>query len=169
MYNILEFTRNRSTSVEQTDDKTLRSYCHLNDTIMEAYVEIAVTIPDLEIISVQGDVLRPRKKEFKESFEFLKRVIGTRIGPGILKIVNGLTEGIRHKQFAFMLEECCHAVILLFTKEDLLSSPRPDDEEESIIYHRQMVLDNIRLYNRCAAFAPGSRIVEGITPKDKDI
>jgi hypothetical protein len=136
---------------------------------MDALVEITVSVPDLEIVSVQGNVFRPYKDEFTESFEFLKRVIGTRIGPGILKIVKGLTEGIRHKQFAFMLEECCHAVILSFTKEDLLSHPRPDNEEESIRYHRQMVLDNIRLYNRCAAFAPGSRIVEGINPKTGEI
>ena len=165
MYNILRFSRNRSTTVEQTNKHNLKSTCHLNDTLMDATVEITVSLPDLEISSVKGEMLRPGGESFEKSIESIKKVTGVRIGPGMLKIIKGLIgKDIEHKQLAFMVEECCHSIILSFTKEELLRSPRPDDEIESIKYHRQMALNNIRLYNRCAAFAPGSRIVNGIKP-----
>ena len=63
-----------------------------------------------------------------------------------------------------MVEECCHAVILSFTKEELINSPRPENDAEAIEYYANMVRENIRLYNRCAAFAPGSAIIEKIEP-----
>ena len=143
----------------------MKSTCHLNDTLMDATVEITVSLPDLEISSVKGAILRPGGESFEKSIESIKKVIGVRIGPGMLKIIKGLIgKDIEHKQLSFMVEECCHSIILSFTKEELLRSPRPDDEIESIKYHRQMALNNIRLYNRCAAFAPGSRIVKEMKP-----
>jgi hypothetical protein len=54
-------------------------------------------------------------------------------------------------------------VILSFTKEQLKS--RPDDIDESRAYYHDMVKKNIRLYNRCAAFAKGSSLVEGLEPE----
>lgn len=59
-----------------------------------------------------------------------------------------------------MVEECCHGVILAFTKDELLKSPR--DKERVKEYYANMVKENARLFNRCAAFAPGSSLVEGI-------
>jgi hypothetical protein len=66
------------------------------------------------------------------------------------------------KQLTFMLEECCHGVILSFTKGTVQQFP--EDEKEAIRFLADDVKKHIRLYNRCAAFAPGSRIVEGIEP-----
>jgi hypothetical protein len=63
-----------------------------------------------------------------------------------------------------MVEECCHGVILSFTKDTLVATPRPKDVEEAGAFYAEMVKKNIRLYNRCAAFAPGSRLVEGVEP-----
>jgi hypothetical protein len=53
---------------------------------------------------------------------------------------------------------------LSFTKDVLVRSPRPKDAAASRKFYADMVQENIRLYNRCAAFAPGSSIVEGIDP-----
>jgi len=36
--------------------------------------------------------------------------------------------------------------------------------EGKLDFYRDMVRKNIRLYNRCAAFAEGSPIVEGLEP-----
>jgi hypothetical protein len=79
------------------------------------------------------------------------------------KIFEGLLGGASScGQLLFMLEECCHGVILSFTKGTVQKFP--EDEEQAIKFLAEDVKKHIRLYNRCAAFAPGSRIVEGIEP-----
>ena len=163
MPSILDFSRNRSTSVEQMDQQTMRASCCLQDTRTEAFVEIQVRLPDLEITSVRGEVFRTDLQEGPVSTESLQKVVGVRVGAGMLKIIKGLigedhTEG----QLTFMVEECCHGIILAFTKETLNQAPRGQDLPAEVF--RDMVKANIRLYNRCAAFAQGSSLVEGIEP-----
>jgi hypothetical protein len=167
MANLLFFTRNRSTSVEQIDDETMRSSCRLQDTLTDAFVEIMVRLPDLEIKGVTCEVHRTYQDECLDASDCLQKAIGVRIGPGMLKIIKGLVgEATECRQLAFMVEECCHGVILSFTKEVLLNNPRPTDKTEALKVYRNMVKENPRLYNRCAAFAPGSSMVEGIEPPE---
>lgn len=157
------FSRNRCTGVEQLDAQTIRSSCRLQDTFTEAVVEITARLPDLEITAARGEILRSPKTSSLEPAALLEKVVGVRIGPGMQKIFDGLLEGSGLcKQLIFMLEECCHGVILSFTKGTVQKFPH--DEEEAIKYLACDVKKHIRLYNRCAAFAPGSRIVEGIEP-----
>ena len=163
MLDMLSFSRNRCTSVEQVDDNTVKSTCRLQDTLMEAVVEITVKLPDLEIIGIKGEVYRSTQKECLEPLDFLQKAIGVRIGSSMLKIIKGLVgEATKCKQLSFMVEECCHGVILAFTKDTLISSPRPKELEEAKEFYGKMVKGNIRVLNRCAAFAPGSSLVEGI-------
>ena len=163
MPNILSFSRSRCTSVEQVDDQTLRSTCRLQDTLMDALVEITVQLPDLEITGVSCEVRRAIQKECKNATESLQKALGIRIGPGMLKIIQGLVgEATECKQLAFMVEECCHGVILAFTKDTL--SQIPDGLEPTKEDYGNRVRDNMRMFNRCAAFAPGSSLVEGIEP-----
>lgn len=157
------FSRNRCTSVEQVDGQTMRSTCRLQDTFMEAVVEILVKLPDLEITGITGEVKRADKTSCLEPTDFLAKAVGVRIGPSMKKIFDGLLGGATEcGQIIFMLEECCHGVILSFTKGTVQKFP--EDEEEAIAFLAEDVRKHIRLYNRCAAFAPGSRIVEGIEP-----
>ena len=163
MNDILSFSRNRCTSVEIINDRAIRSSCRLQDTLTEAYVEITAQLPDLEITAVKGEVRRAHLMECLDSTEFLQKVIGVRIGPGMLEIINGiLAENTECKELIFMVQECCHGVILSLTKDILLKAP--EDQEGKIEFFSKMVRNNIRLYNRCAAFAPGSPLVEGIEP-----
>ena len=163
MTDILSFSRNRCTSVEVINDQTIRSSCRLQDTLTEAFVEITAQLPDLEIIAVKGEVRRTHRKECLDSTEFLQKVVGVRIGPRMLEIVKGLLgESTECKELIFMVQECCHGVILSLTKDILLKAP--EDQEGKTEFFSEMVRKNIRLYNRCAAFAPGSRLVEGLEP-----
>ena len=164
MNNILTFKRNRSTCVEQIDDDTMKSYCRLQDTFTDAYVEIVVRLPDLEIIEAKGEFTRSLRNEcLMDENESLKGVIGVRIGPGMLKIIKGLMgKNIDCKELVFMVEECCHGIILTFTKKGLLSASKEERDKDE--YYANMVKKNIRMYNRCAAFAPGSSLVEGLEP-----
>jgi hypothetical protein len=157
------FSRNRCTSVEQLDLHTIRSACRLQDTFMEAVVEITAKLPDLEITSVKGEIWRSHRASCNDPTGSLGKVVGVRIGPGLQKIFEGLLGGTGLcRQLIFMLEECCHGVILSFTKGAVKKFP--EDEEEAIRYLADDVKKHIRLFNRCAAFAPGSRIVDGIEP-----
>jgi len=163
MPQILQFQRNRCTSVSQVDEQTLLSSCHLQDTLTDACVEITVKLPDLEISDAKGEVKRTYQDECRDQNEALKKILGVRIGPGMLKIIKGLMgEATECGQLAFMVEECCHAVILSFTKDVLLKAPAGETGKKE--FYANMVKQNIRLYNRCAAFAPGSSLVEGIEP-----
>ena len=93
----------------------------------------------------------------------LLKLPGVRIGAGMLKIIKGLVgEEEEARQIGYMVEECCQAVIISLTK-DLLAQA-PVSEEGKLEFFSQMARDNIRLLNRCAAFAPGSRLVEGAEP-----
>ena len=82
MADILCFSRNRCTSVEQMDEKTMRSSCRLQDTLTDAFVEVMVKIPDLEVGGVRGKVGRSVGGGEIDVAEALKKVIGVRVGPG---------------------------------------------------------------------------------------
>jgi hypothetical protein len=163
MADILCFSRNRCTSVGQMDEKTMRSSCRLQDTLTDALVEVIVKIPDLEVMDVSGEIRRSVGDEEINVVEALKKVVGIRVGPGMKKIIKGLMgESEIERQLAFMVEECCEAVILTFTKDVLLHAPKDKLKERE--FFENMVRSNPRLYNSCAALAPGSPLVEGIEP-----
>ena len=163
MGHLLIFSRNRSTIVERISPECMKSSCVLRDAFVDALVEVTVELPDLEITQVSHQVRRWKHPVGPEAEEMLQHAIGVRIGPGMLKIIQGLGGNQqRFRELFFMLEECCQAIILSFTKDVLVQSPRPTDADASRAFYNEMVRENIRLYNRCAAFAPGSPLVEGI-------
>lgn len=161
MDRMLCFARNRCTNVDQIGEYTLKASCRLQDSLTDCYVEVLLKLPNLDISSIKAEVVRGRMKLSSQDMSYLKKVIGVRIGPGVLKIIKGLIGNeCRLEQLAFMVEECCQAVILYFTRDDLEKVPLDEDEER--IYYNNMVKGNLNLFNRCAAFAPGSSFVEGI-------
>jgi hypothetical protein len=163
MPNILYYSRIRSTNVEQIDDQELVSTCHLHDSMQDAWVRIHVRLPELEILSAEGKFARFGHQDCERIGEALEQMKGVRIGAGIKKIIRGLTaETTTCAELPVLVEECCHSVILSFTKEALKDAPRK--EEQSREYFKQMLKKNIRLYNSCAVFSPGSPLVEGVEP-----
>ena len=106
----------------------------------------------------------------EEDVGFAKRFVRSslksihKVGPGMKKIIKGLIgESEIEKQLGFMVEECCDGIILSFTKDVLLQAPKDKHTERE--YFENMVRANPRLYNSCAALAPGSPLVEGIKPE----
>jgi hypothetical protein len=141
----------------------MKASCRLQDTLTDALVEITVKLPDLEITDVSGSVHRTYETACLGQEAALRKAIGVRVGPGMMKIIEGLLGDVTEcGQLAFMVEECCHGIILSFTKDVLLTQPQDRADEKA--FYQDMVRQNIRLYNRCAAFAPGSDLVEGIEP-----
>jgi hypothetical protein len=161
MTTILCYSRSRSTSVEQVDEETLISTCSLQDTLSEAFVRIRVQFPELMILYAEGKFIRTSTGEDIPVDAALEKVKGVRIGAGMKKIIRGLMREVtNNEELPYLLEECCHAVILAFTKDALALAPKED--AQSTEFFQKMVKENIRLYNGCAAFAPGSPLVEGL-------
>ena len=161
MTTILCYSRNRSTSVEQIDDETLVSTCTLQDTLTEAFVRIHIRFPELKILHAEGKFIRHGGDEDINVEAALEKIKGVRIGAGMKKIIRGLTgEVTTCQELPLLIEEACHGVILAFTKDALAIAPK--GFTPSTDFFKTMVKENIRLYNSCAAFAPGSPLVEGL-------
>jgi len=161
MTTILCYSRNRSTIVEQRDDETLVSTCTLQDTLTEAFVRIHIRFPELKILQAEGKFNRSGRDECVHVAEALEKIKGVRIGAGMKKIIRGLTgEVTACQELPLLIEEACHGVILAFTKDALALAPK--GVTPSTQFFKKMVQENIRLYNRCAAFAPPSPLVEGL-------
>ena len=159
MANIACFTRNRCTTVELLDEQTTRSACRVQDTSMDAWVEIRVKSPNLDIVDASGEV-----KYFVDGgrinlSEDLRKVVGTRVGPGIKKIIRGLIGDHPFIEIiSTLLDECCNGVIMSFTRDILLSAPKDPAGEKA--FFSDMVRANPRLYNSCAALSEGSPLME---------
>lgn len=164
MAHLVEFSRNRCTSVEQVAESCLQSTCRLQDNLMDAQVCIQAGLPGLEITSISCQVDRARPAIPPDAQQKLQKLLGVKVGPGMLKIVKGLIgDQEAYAELGFMVEECCHGVILSLTKTELAKAPlEPEDSRE---HFAAMVRKSTRLMNRCAAFAPGSSLVEGIQPR----
>jgi hypothetical protein len=158
-----KFSRNRCTSVEAAEEGRLVSTCRLVDTFNDLKVAVTVRVPEMAIDAIEPIIWRCLDPEEETAAEELKKLEGVRVGPGMTKIFKGLvTETVADSQLLFMVEEACHGVILNFTRE--MATQLPDDQELGIDIFQAMVKSNTRLYNRCAAYAPGSPLVDGIEP-----
>ena len=149
---------NRCTSVEQLDNNRLKSICCLKDSMTVAETAIVVQMPDLTIVSITGEFRHAYHEPVEDLNGVLAKLEGIRVGSGMLKIIEGLVgDADNLKQITYMIEECCHGVILTLTKKVLLKAP--DDEAGKFKFYSKMVENSIRLYDRCAAFAKGSPLV----------
>jgi len=158
MADILCFSRNRCTTVERVEDQTTRSTCRVQDTLMEAWVEILVKSPDLEIVGVSGQVRRFEKGDRADIAQDLQKVLGARVGPGIKKIIRGLiAHGPLVETLAILLDECCNGVILSFTRDVLVLAPQDRAGEKA--FFSNMVRVNPRLFNSCAALSADSPLL----------
>jgi hypothetical protein len=128
---------------------------------MEAWVEVLVRSPDLDITQAKCKVKRFRQGDLLDLSEDLKKVIGTRVGPGIKKIIRGV---LRDNPFvgpvSILLDECCNGVIMSFTKDILVLAPKDRAGEKK--FFADMVRSNPRLLNSCAALSEDSPLMDAL-------
>jgi len=130
---------------------------------MDAFVEILVKLPALELAEVRAEVYRSEKPIPPDEIKSLGKAVGIHIGPGLVKIMKGLVGDSENLgELLNMLDECCQGIILSFTKDALAKAP--EDRGKAKEYYAQLVKENVRLYDSCIAFVPGSPLVEGIEP-----
>ncbi len=161
MAEILIFSRNKCIYVEDVGDSIIKATCKVQDTFGEGYIEIKVRSPDLEIVEVHCNISYADLEPELEIAKYLEKLVGSRIGPGIRKIIRGILGDSKYSEFiSSLLEECLNGVILSFTKDVLSSAPvDPEGERE---FFANMVRANPRLYNSCAALSQESPLMEGI-------
>jgi hypothetical protein len=161
MAHLISFSRSRCTTVEESADGHMSCTCRVTDNLLDARVRIQATLPDLEIMAIESRIDHCQIKYIATAQEKLQNLLGVRIGPGLLKIVKGLMgDDPACRELAYMAEECCHGAILSLTKKTLTHAPlEPSASRE---HFSKMVQKNVRLYNRCAAFAKGSSLLEGV-------
>jgi hypothetical protein len=161
MAHLISFSRSRCTTVEASLEGVMTCTCRVTDNLLDARVEIQANLPDLEIMAVNSRIDLCRINGMAAAEEKLQNLLGVRIGPGMLKIIKGLMgDKPACAELGFMAEECCHGAILSLTKKELKKAPlRPEDSRD---HFSKMVQKNIRLHNRCAAFADGSTLLDGV-------
>jgi len=156
--NIPLFSLQRTTWVEPLAADRLLSVCRLRDEQTVAEVRLTAALPGLEILELGAEFEFARLRPPADLKERLARLVGVRVGSGMLKIIPGLIgpeEGCR--QPIYMVEECCHGIILSLTRKVLLAAP--DDPEGRFTFYSGLVEKSIRLYDRCAAYAAGTPLV----------
>lgn len=161
MAHLISFSRSRCTTTEESPDGILTCTCRVTDNLLDARVQIQAILPDLEIVAVNSRVDHCLIKGMTAAEERLQRLPGVRIGPGMLKIIEGLMgDDPACVELAYMAEECCHGAILSLTKKELKKAPlKPEDSRD---HFSKMVQKNVRLHNRCAAFSDGSTLLNGV-------
>ncbi len=161
MAHLISFSRSRCTTVEESSEGIMTCVCRITDNLLDARVQLQAALPDLEIMGVESRIDASRISGMAAAQERLQSLLGVRIGPGMLKIIKGLMgDDPACVELGFMAEECCHGAILSLTKSTLKNAPlEPSDSRD---HFSQMVEKNMRLYNRCAAFAKGSTLLDGI-------
>lgn len=160
------FSRNRCTTVDQPDPDSLRSCCSLKDSLTEAEATVVIHLPDLNIIQAEARFKRSPFADQPDPGPILEKIIGVRVGPGMLKILRGLI-GTEPEDAVLrgLIEECCEAFILSMTKGVLERAPR--EPNESGPFFAKMVRKHIRLYDQCAAYRKDSPLTEGMAPPEK--
>ncbi len=161
MAHLISFSRSRCTTVEESSNGIMTCTCRVTDNLLDGRVQIHASLPELEIMAAKSRFDHCLIKGMSAAEERLQNILGVRIGPGMLKIIEGLMgDDPACVELAYMAEECCHGAILSLTKKTLKEAPL--EPVNSRDHFSKMVQKNIRLYNRCAAFAEGSSLLEGV-------
>ena len=158
----LTYTRNKHAGAIDLDNGDVLVRATVEDTFFAAAVEITVSIPDLEITSVEGEISRSFHQECQQAIPLLQKAVGIRIATGLIKAVNSLVGGRTGcPRMADLVLECCDQVILRFTLPSLKGTMSKTGEEY-IEAQREMVRQNPRLIGTCIVFAEGSPLRKAI-------
>lgn len=107
---MLHFARNKVISICKKAENTLVAHGILEDDIYGLELDVAVSLPDLEITAVQGKWNRLENAECPRALPFLQEAVGFRIEPGLTQRI-GKTIGRKAcRHFANLLIECCQSL-----------------------------------------------------------
>jgi len=159
---VLCYSRNKCATVVDREDGSLLVRAGVEDTLFTGAVEMVVRVPDLEIVSVEGEVRRAFHEECREATSLLHEAVGLRIGSGVNKAINDLVGGPKGcPRLADLMLECVDQVILRFTFPRI-KEVQSVKEEDRVEATREMLRQNPALLGSCVAFAPGSSLLRDL-------
>ncbi|MHB8917079.1 MAG: DUF2889 domain-containing protein [Desulfocucumaceae bacterium] len=158
---ILSYVRNKHcTAIDQ--DGSILARAVVEETSFAAKVEMVVTLPGLEIASVEASIERCFAERCRHAADLAKKAAGLRVGPGIIKLVNAEVGGAGGcPRLADLILECSEQVILRFTVGPL-KTILGKEGQEMVEAYKIFLGQNPRLANSCIAFAEGSPLREGV-------
>jgi predicted metal-dependent phosphoesterase TrpH len=106
---MLTFTRNKVVSISRQGDDTLLARGILEDDIYGLEVEVALSLSDLEILSIEGKWDRKENRECPRAIPFLQEAVGYQVTAGFSQKVRKTVGRKACRLFADILLECCHA------------------------------------------------------------
>ena len=115
-------------------------------------VEIEVKVPQMEILSAKGTIRRAFFGNCQGSLSKINKLVGLRVGPGIIKIaysVLGKTKGCDY--IASLAVECCEAAILGLTVGPLYNAV-PQLKKIEDVTTEKLIKFMPNLKNTCVAF-----------------
>ena len=158
----LSYTRNKHASTIDLDNGDVLVRAAIEDTFFAAAIEMTVSVPDLEITSIKGEISRSFHQECQEAIPLLQKVVGVRIGTGLIKAVNSLVGGRTGcPKMADLILECCDQVILRFTLPNIKEFSFKTPEEYSKV-QRERLSQNPRLIGSCIVYAKGGPVLKAI-------
>jgi hypothetical protein len=159
---ILDYTRNKHADTIDLEDGSILSRSMVEETFFAATVEIVVKVPDLEIVSLTGEIKRAFNDECQKAIPLIQKMKGIRIGPGIIRSIRSIIGGSDGcPRIADLILECCNMIILRFTADQLREIFSRKEEEKRVLFKEQ-IKQNPRLVGSCIAFAKGSSLMEGV-------
>lgn len=157
----LAYLKNKHAGTTVLGDGSLLLQVVLNDTYFSGSVEMVIAVPDLEIVSVQGEISRCFNKRCLEATPLLQKAVGLRVGPGLIKSVNGLIGGPKGcPRMADLILECSDQVVLHFTQQQNKRFQQIGIEQDLAQVGRLLLKQNPGLIGSCIAFAEGSPLLE---------
>jgi predicted metal-dependent phosphoesterase TrpH len=106
---MLKFARNKLVSIYRKDQDRLLAHGVLEDDIYGLEVDVAISIPHLEILSIEGRWKRAENVECPRAIPFLQEAVGFRMGEGFSQKVRKIIGRKACRHFADILLECCDA------------------------------------------------------------
>ena len=155
------YLRNKHASTIVLEDGSLLLRVVLNETYFSSSVEMVIAVPDLEIVSVKGEIHRCFNERCSEAIPLLQQAAGLRIGPGLIKSVTGLIGGSKGcPKMADLVLECCDQVVLHFTLQQMEKARLLGLEHDLALAGREMIRQNPGLIGSCIAFSEDSPLLE---------
>lgn len=109
---MLTFCRNKLVSIFRKDAHILQARGILEDDIYGMELGVAITLPDLEIVSIQGKWTRMENSECPRAVPFLQEALGFRLtDQGFTQKVQKTVGRKSCRHFANILLECCDAAV----------------------------------------------------------
>ena len=159
---VLSYTRNKYATTTDLEDGSLLVRAALEDAFFAGTVEMEVSVPELDIISIRGKIERAFNSECQEAVSLLQKAVGLHIGTGIIKVVNGLIGSPSGcPMLADLILECTDEVVLRFTLPSIRER-QSKNEQEQIEAYGGLIRQNPRLIGSCIAFAKDSPLLKGL-------